>query len=87
MSHKYKGRKEEEKMLFYRFDAMLATKIFQAKKAMRNFIKNEDGDTNIISIIIILVIVIGLAITFRKNIKELADNIWKRINTDASDFT
>lgn len=74
-------------MLFYRFDAMLATKIFQAKKAMRNFITNEDGDTNVISIIIILVIIIGLAVTFRDEIEELAGNIWDRIDTDASDFT
>lgn len=74
-------------MLFYRFDAMLATKIFQAKEAMRSFIKKENGDTNIISVIIILVIVIGLAILFKDNIGKLAANIWKRINKDAKAFT
>lgn len=74
-------------MLFYRFDAMLATKIFQAKEAMRSFIKKENGDTNVISVIIILVVVIGLAILFRDNIRDLANSIWDRINTDAEGFT
>ncbi|MBD5544094.1 MAG: hypothetical protein HDR01_07635 [Lachnospiraceae bacterium] len=73
--------------MFYRLDAMLATKIFQAKEAMRNFVKNEDGDTNVISVIIILVVVIGLAVTFRKNILQITTDMWEKINSDARNFT
>ena len=38
------------------------------QSAVKKFFQNEQGDTNMISIIIILVIVVGLAIVFRKNI-------------------
>lgn len=49
------------------------------------FFKDEQGDTNMISIIIILVIVVALAIVFRKNIAALANNLWNQIFTDTND--
>lgn len=53
------------------------------KEGVKNFFVDEEGDTNIISIVLILVIVIALAIAFRKNIAALINGIWKKIFTDA----
>lgn len=45
----------------------------------KKFLKNEQGDTNIIAIILILAIVIALAIVFRTQLNALFNNIWSRI--------
>ncbi len=45
----------------------------------KKFLKNEQGDTNIIAIILILAIVIALAIVFRTQLTALFNNIWSRI--------
>jgi len=55
--------------------------------ALTGFFKDEQGDTNMISIIIILVIVVALAIVFRKNIAALANNLWNQIFQDAGKAT
>ena len=55
----------------------------QVKEGVKNFFVDEEGDTNIISIILILVVVIALAVAFRKNIADLADGIWKKIFSSA----
>lgn len=73
--------------MFQKLDALLFTTKFRAKEAMQDFITNEEGDTNIISVIIILVIVIGLAITFSSEITNLSTGIWNRIKSDAGSFT
>lgn len=57
------------------------------QSAVKKFFQNEQGDTNMISIIIILVIVVGLAIVFRKNIATIANNLWNKIATDAGSAT
>ena len=45
----------------------------------KKFLKNEQGDTNIIAIFLILAIVIALAIVFRTQLTALFNNIWSRI--------
>ena len=50
------------------------------KDAAHDFFTTEDGDTNFISIIIVLVIVIALAALFRKNIKAMVEAIWEKIS-------
>lgn len=42
-------------------------------------ITEERGDTNFISLIIILAIVLGLAVIFSKNISDFATNWWGKI--------
>lgn len=59
----------------------------QAKGAVHNFFTDEEGDTNLISIVVVLVIVMALAVVFRKNIAELATKMWKQIGTDAGTAT
>lgn len=55
----------------------------KVKEAVHDFFTTEDGDTNFISIIIILVIVVALAALFRKNIAEVVNAAWKSISKDA----
>lgn len=56
-------------------------------EAIHNFFTDEEGDTNFISIIIILVIVVGLAVVFRKNIAALVKSMWTSIFKDAKEAT
>lgn len=60
--------------------------LLKKKEAFCDMLKDDRGDTNVISIVIILVVVIGLAVLFRDNIGTLANGIWNTINTDAEDF-
>ena len=57
------------------------------KEAAHDFFTTEDGDTNLISIIIVLAIVIALAIVFRQNIAELVGKLWDKVFTDAATAT
>ena len=54
------------------------------KKAVKDFFTTEDGDTNFISIIVVLVSVLGLAALFRKNIGDLVSGWWDKI-TESGD--
>lgn len=58
-----------------------------AKEALRSFLTDEEGDTNMISIVIILVIVIGLAALFREKIVTFVVNLWDGIMSDAESAT
>lgn len=54
------------------------------KEAVHNFFTDENGDTNFISIIVVLVIVLGLAALFREQIGALVMEWWGKI-FDAGD--
>lgn len=56
------------------------------KEALHDFFTDETGDTNMISIVIILVIVVGLAAIFRKNIMEMMTKMWASIQKDVGDI-
>lgn len=66
------------------FEVSVRNRLWRAsqsvKGAVKNFFTTEDGDTNFISIIVVLVIVLGLAALFRKNIEKLVTGWWKSIN-------
>lgn len=78
-----------------KIDQMLLNTKVAAEKAketvvneVKNFVTDEKGDTNIISIVIILVIVVGLAIVFRSNIENLFNAIWNKVKiTDLKETT
>lgn len=76
-------------MLEYEVRAMLAVR--RAKdavaKGVHDFFVDENGDTNLISIVIVLVIVLGLAVVFRENIAKLVTDMWKSIFADAKKAT
>ena len=47
---------------------------------LKEFMTNETG-VGVIELVLILVILIGLAIVFKKQINTLLENIFKQINT------
>ena len=59
----------------------------RVKDAVHDFFTTEEGDTNFISIIIVLVIVVALAIVFRENIAKLVNGMWTKIFGDAGEAT
>ena len=59
----------------------------QAGRAVHDFFVDEKGDTNLISIVIVLVIVLALAIIFRNNIAALVNGMWDKIAEDAGTAT
>lgn len=73
------------------FEVSVRNRLWRAsqsvKGAVKNFFTTEDGDTNFISIIVVLVIVLGLAALFRKNIEKLVTDWWKSIDKSGKDAT
>ena len=69
--------KEKSKEVFY----SLEVKKMLAKERWQE-IKGDNRGLAVIEIILILVIVLGLIIIFRKNLKEMIDSIFKQINGD-----
>ncbi len=73
------------------FEVSVRNRLWRAsqsvKGAVKNFFITEDGDTNFISIIVVLVIVLGLAALFRKNIGELVSGWWAKIAKSGNDAT
>lgn len=59
----------------------------QVREAVHNFFSDESGDTNLISIVVVLVIVMALAVVFRKNIASLVNSMWQTIFKDANSAT
>lgn len=57
----------------------------RVKDAVHDFFTTEEGDTNFISILIILVIVIALAAIFRTNIKNMVEAMWDKISGNVKD--
>lgn len=51
----------------------------KVKEVVRKFLITENGDTNFISIILILVLVLGLAAIFREKIGEFVTKWWATI--------
>lgn len=70
-------------MLDYEVKVMLAWQRAKVavKKGVMDFFTNENGDTNMISIVVVLVVVLGLAILFKKNATTFVEKLWKTIDT------
>ena len=69
--------KEKSKEVFY----SLEVKKMLAKERW-NEVKEDNRGIAVIEIILILVIILGLILIFRKNLKEMIDKIFKQINGD-----
>lgn len=54
------------------------------KKEFLTFIEEEDG-VGVIEIVLILVVLIGLVLIFKKQINTLLDNVFKQINSKSSE--
>lgn len=62
-------------------------KACNVKKKALDLMTKENGEANIIAIILIIAIVVALAIVFRTQIKSLFDRIWASINNGVSPAT
>ena len=54
------------------------------KKELAAFLKEEDG-VGVIEIVLILVVLIGLVIIFKKQITTLLNNVFKVINSQSKE--
>lgn len=54
------------------------------KNEVINFLKNEEG-VGVIEVVLILVVLIGLVIIFKKQITTLLENIFKEINSQSKE--
>lgn len=75
--------------MFLEAEVRIQTGIWKLKErvgnAVHDFFTTEEGDTNFISILIILVIVIALAAIFRNNIKNMVEAMWNKISGNVND--
>lgn len=53
-------------------------------KNIKGFLKEEDG-IGVIEVVLILVVLIGLVIVFKKQIRRLLDNIFQEINSKSGE--
>ena len=56
----------------------------ELKKQVISFIKEEEG-IGVIEVVLILVVLIGLVILFKTQIKQLLDNIFQEINSQSGE--
>lgn len=54
------------------------------KRELLNFLKEEDG-VGVIEVVLILVVLIGLVIIFKKQITTLLENVFKEINSKSKE--
>lgn len=59
--------------------------LFVAKKRFMDFLKAEDGEVNIVSIVVLIGIAVALAVLFRRQIEGLIKGLFATINQNASD--
>jgi hypothetical protein len=58
--------------------------MMELKKQFISFLKEEEG-IGVIEIVLILVVLIGLVILFKRQIKQLLDNIFQEINSQSGE--
>lgn len=59
---------------------------FKAKCKVMSFFEDETGDTNIIAIILLIIVVIAMAVIFRNQIANVINSLFNRVNNDIGDF-
>ncbi|MDE5596341.1 MAG: hypothetical protein K2J04_00735 [Lachnospiraceae bacterium] len=52
-------------------------------KGFRNFVKEEDG-MGTVEIILIIVVLIGLVIIFKEQLRSLVESVFEKITTDSN---
>ncbi|MBS6952212.1 MAG: hypothetical protein KH230_03165 [Enterocloster asparagiformis] len=56
----------------------------EIKREMQSFLAEEDG-VGVIEVVLILVVLIGLVIIFKKQITTLLENVFKEINKQSKE--
>lgn len=68
-----------------KISAYATVRVWKIKEAVKNFWEEERGD-HLVEIILVLVVVVGLAIFFRKQIGDLVNKLWTSITEKTDDF-
>ena len=58
---------------------------FKAKLAFDNFVTDEKGDVNVVSIVVLIGVAVLLALIFKDAISELITNLIETITDNAND--
>ena len=66
-----------------RVDKWIWTAQWKAKNLVKDFFYNEEGDVNIVSMVVLIGIAVLLAVIFKNNIKDLLDVLFKAISGNA----
>ena len=64
---------------------MLQMWMLKAKMKLNAFFRKENGDVNIVSIVVLIAIALILAVFFRKNIEAIVTKLFKGINEHVDD--
>lgn len=59
----------------------------KAKETVKDFFTKEDGDVNVVSIVILIGIAVVLALTFKKEITGIVETLLGDIKTKAKEAT
>jgi Flp pilus assembly pilin Flp len=59
---------------------MLRTKL-KMRECVQNFLINEEGDTNFISIMLIAVVVLAIAVIFKKQLTAIVNNVFTQLTS------
>lgn len=55
------------------------------KKRLKNFIKDESG-MGVIEVVLIILVLVGLALVFKKQISSVADSVYDSIKEQVDSF-
>lgn len=69
-----------------KISADIMVKYWRAKEAFKSFLEEERGDSHIIAVILVLVVVVGLAVIFKDSIADLLDSLWDKITGVTDNF-
>ena len=69
-----------------KISADIMVKYWRAKEAFKSFLEEERGDSHIIAVILVLVVVVGLAVIFKDQITALVNSIWDKITDTSKTF-
>lgn len=66
-----------------RVDKWIWTAQWKAKNLVKDFFYNEEGDVNIVSMVVLIGIAVLLALVFKEKIKELLEKLFTAISGNA----
>lgn len=70
--------------MFRKIEMMATRMVIAAQCKVRDFVRKENGDVNIVSIVVLIGIAVLLAIIFRKAISNLINNLFNTIGKNAN---
>lgn len=70
--------------MFRKIEVMATCMLMAAQSKVREFVNKEDGDVNIVSIVVLIGIAVLLAILFRGAISNLLNNMFNTIGNNAN---